>query len=43
MVVRPLPADVERERFREAMEPLRKMPALCTAQVPHSGVDGDRP
>ncbi|MFI6454537.1 serine/threonine-protein kinase [Streptosporangium amethystogenes] len=43
VVVRLLPADVDRERFREAMEPLREMPAFCTAQVLDSGVDGDRP
>ncbi|WP_157594455.1 hypothetical protein [Streptosporangium amethystogenes] len=43
MVVRLLPADVDRERFREAMEPLREMSAFCTAQVLDSGVDGDRP
>ncbi|MEU0486036.1 serine/threonine-protein kinase [Streptosporangium sp. NPDC006013] len=43
VVVRLLPADVDHERFREAMEPLREMPAFCTAQVLDSGVDGDRP
>lgn len=47
VVVRLLPADVSSERFREAMEPLREIPAFCTAQVLDSGldggVDGDRP
>ncbi|WP_436763084.1 serine/threonine protein kinase [Streptosporangium sp. V21-05] len=47
VVVRLLPADVGPERFREAMEPLREIPAFCTAQVLDSGldggVDGDRP
>ncbi|MEU4408747.1 WD40 repeat domain-containing serine/threonine protein kinase [Streptosporangium sp. NPDC023963] len=47
VVVRLLPADVSPERFREAMEPLREIPAFCTAQVldsgPDGGVDGDRP
>ncbi|WP_329079995.1 MULTISPECIES: serine/threonine protein kinase [unclassified Streptosporangium] len=47
VVVRLLPADVSPERFREAMEPLREIPAFCTAQVLDSGldggVDGDRP
>ncbi|MGJ6965194.1 protein kinase domain-containing protein [Streptosporangium sp. G11] len=47
VVVRLLPGDVSPERFREAMEPLREIPAFCTAQVLDSGlnggVDGDRP
>ncbi|GAA4198460.1 hypothetical protein GCM10022252_48930 [Streptosporangium oxazolinicum] len=47
VVVRLLPSDVSPERFREAMEPLREIPAFCTAQVLDSGldggVDGDRP
>ncbi|MEU4834624.1 serine/threonine-protein kinase [Streptosporangium sp. NPDC023615] len=43
VVVRLLPADVGRERFREAMEPLRGTPAFCTAQVLDDGVHGDRP
>ncbi|MEU8383595.1 serine/threonine-protein kinase, partial [Streptosporangium sp. NPDC048865] len=47
VVVRLLPADVTPERFREAMEPLREIPAFCTAQVLDSGLDGgtggDRP
>ncbi|MFC7647325.1 serine/threonine-protein kinase [Streptosporangium lutulentum] len=43
VVVRLLPADVDLDRFREAMEPLREIPAFCTAQVLDSGVDGDRP
>ncbi|MER5649259.1 protein kinase [Streptosporangium sp. NPDC002524] len=47
VVVRLLPADVSPGRFREAMEPLREIPAFCTAQVLDSGLDGgtdgDRP
>ncbi|MGC5014320.1 serine/threonine protein kinase [Streptosporangium sp. DT93] len=43
VVVRLLPADVDRERLREAMEPLREIPAFCTAQVLGSGTHGDRP
>ncbi|SNS46679.1 Serine/threonine protein kinase [Streptosporangium subroseum] len=43
VVVRLLPADVDLDRFREAMEPLREIPAFCTAQVLDSGVDDGRP